>query len=398
MALSNSSSLLTKSQAKALLVLANGMVFKGKSFGAPNKSLGEICFNTSMTGYQEILTDPSYKQQIITFSYPLIGNYGVNPLEMESEKIQAAGIIVKEYVPYHSNFSSTQNLSDFLLEHNIPGIEDIDTRRLILIIRNEGAQNAGIFHNDNYHPKMLEEVQSLPSMKGLDLASEAGTKKIYEYRKHKKKLFRLAVMDFGIKRSILDLLEKNGFALTVFPAKTKFSQIKESDFDCYFLSNGPGDPAALNYAIPNIQAMLAEKKPIFGICLGHQLLGLALGYSRYKLKFGHRGANHPVRAQNKKNIEITSQNHGFAIHTDDDNTMQDNTKKRLASLVKATHLNLNDNTNEGFTGSDVPILSIQYHPEASPGPHDSRYLFKSFFNMVEKYYSKNNKLNTNAKL
>lgn len=370
---------------RALLVLANGTVFKAYSFGCHRKALGELCFNTAMTGYQEVLSDPSYKQQIIAFSYPMIGNYGVNTRENESEKIQAAAMVVREYVPHYSNFSAEQSLGAFLKEQQIPGIEGIDTRRLILMLRTEGAQNGAIFPEEKYRPDMLEEVRSLPSMEGLDLASIAGTRESYEFGEQKGKAFRVAVLDFGVKRSILRLLEKSAFAVTVFPARSNFAELKAHNFDCYFLSNGPGDPAALGYAVEIVRALLKEGKPIFGICLGHQILGLALGYERFKLKFGHRGVNQPVRQTLSQRVEITSQNHGFAIQT------RDPTLKEDFLSLHTSHINLNDRTIEGFRSKKNFLMSVQYHPEASPGPHDSRYLFQDFFQMLTEYYAKNPK-------
>ena len=373
---------------RALLVLANGAVLRGRSFGAKRNALGELCFNTSMSGYQEILTDPSYRQQIISFSYPMIGNYGINPEESESEKIQAAGLLVKEYVHHYSNFNASKSLSEFLEEHETPALEFVDTRRLILMLRTEGAQNGGIFLEEEYKPAMLEEVRSLAPMEGLDLASAAGTQKEYEFGEQKNKAFRVAVIDFGVKRSILSLLEKNHFAVTVFPARASFAELKARNFDCYFLSNGPGDPAALGYAIETIRALLKEGKPIFGICLGHQLLGLARGHSRFKLKFGHRGANQPVQQSSTGSVEITSQNHGFAIEEIEAKKTQASWKKDSALPLDISHINLNDQTVEGFISEQDFLMSVQYHPEASPGPHDSRYLFQTFFQMLKKYYAR----------
>ncbi len=345
-----------------------------------------------MTGYQEIITDPSYRQQLIAFSYPMIGNYGIHYEESESEKIQAAAIIVKEYVAWPSNFNSQATLDEFLAKEKVPGIQGIDTRHLILTLRQEGAQNAGIFPGDRCTPAMLEEVRALPSMEGLDLASQAGTSQVYAFGDQEASKFRLAVFDFGIKTSILSLLAENGFAITVFPARTSFEQVVQQNFDCYFLSNGPGDPAALSYAIELAKQLIAQGKPIFGICLGHQLIALAQGYQRFKLKFGHRGANQPVRQEAPTNqkkvqegtqeqglrpVEITSQNHGFAI-----------TQLQRSQKMKLTHINLNDKTVEGFCNQEDTLMCVQYHPEASPGPHDSRYLFQSFYQMVDRFYAK----------
>ena len=387
---------------RAFLVLQNGAVFHGFSFGHPSIALGEVCFNTSMSGYQEILTDPSYHRQLITMTYPMIGNYGTSEFENESLTNQAAGLIVKEYVrrpscmPTHS-----LTLGQFLQKNKIPAMEGIDTRRLVRMLRQEGSQNGAIFPEEKlkdfidpaqveevfrfedieksplFHKlkaSMLEKVLSLPSMAGLDLASEVSTTTPYYFGTPQEGRFRIAVLDFGVKLSILNLLQKSGFSVKVFPAKTSYQELQSENFDCYFLSNGPGDPAPLNYVLPTLQKLLSEGKPIFGICLGHQLLGLATGCKTYKLKFGHRGANQPVLRQIDKKIEITSQNHGFAVRVEE------------KSDIELSHINLNDNTIEGFYSERPPLLSIQYHPEASPGPHDSRFLFHDFFTMVDRHY------------
>ena len=361
----------------ALLVLASGKVFSAQSFAHPTKALGELCFNTSMTGYQEMLTDPSYKQQLLTLSYPMIGNYGINEEESESSRMQIAGLIVKEYVGKPSNYNSQKTLANFLIEHKKPAIQSLDTRSLIRLLREEGAQNGGIFPSDEYKQEMLEEVRAFSSMDGLDLASEAGTQSFYIYGEQENKAYRLAVLDFGIKKSILKFLSQVGFAVNVFPAKTPICELQKGNFDAFFVSNGPGDPGALGYAIKNMQKLIEWGKPIFGICLGHQLLSLAQGASHFKLKYGHRGANQPVLREYSGKVEITSQNHGFAIEMGN------------ISGMSLTHKNLNDNTVEGFqSDSNTPILSVQYHPEASPGPQDSRYLFHEFFKMVERHAKK----------
>ncbi len=367
---------------KALLVLSNGSVFPGYSFGYPKKALGEVCFVTSMTGYQEILTDPSYSRQLISFSYPMVGNYGINLAQNESEGIQAAGLIVKEYAKTPSNFCSQESLASFLEHNETPAIEGIDTRQLILMLRREGVQNGGIFIEDEYDLSFLEEVRSQPNMEGLDLASEAGTDEVYLFSKQKKQSFQLGVVDFGIKKSILHFLDQAGFTVKVFPARTSFEELSKEKLDCYFLSNGPGDPTSLGYAIQTIQALLNEGKPIFGICLGHQLIGLARGHKCFKLKFGHRGSNQPVRREEDGRVEITSQNHGFAVES------------KSATDISTTHTNLNDNTIEGFSGVSFPLMSVQYHPEASPGPQDSRYLFQKFFQMVELYYTQSHMISS----
>lgn len=360
---------------KAFLVLEGGAVFEGRSFGAEIDGLGEVCFNTSLSGYQEILTDPSYHRQIVTMTYPMIGNYGVNRSENESEKIRVAGLVVKEYVPEPSNFNSELSLGDFLKEAGVPGIQGLDTRRLVLQIRREGAQRGGIFIAPAYRPDMLEQVRALPSMEGLDLAREVTAQKAYQFGQSAGKRFRVAVLDFGVKTNILRMLSEKGFDVHVFPATTPASELQAANFDCYFLSNGPGDPAPMTYAVDTVRALIAEGKPIFGICLGHQLIGLATGRTSFKLKFGHRGGNQPVKNYKTGRVEITSQNHGFAI------------SDQQTGSVDITHVNLNDQTVEGFADPDRPLMCVQYHPEAAPGPHDAAYLFDDFFTMVERYHA-----------
>lgn len=360
----------------AVLVLENGTVFSGVSFGHEGVTLGEVCFNTSMSGYQEILTDPSYRRQIITMTYPMMGNYGVNEEENESSGIQAAGFVVKEYVPNPSNYVSQKSLGQFLKEYEVPGIQGMDTRKLVLMLRNEGSQRGGIFVGRDYDPEMLAQVKAQPSMQGLDLASEVTTKATYKFGDSVDKKFRVAVLDFGVKTNILRLLNQNGFDVQVFPAQTDFAELKAGNFDCYFLSNGPGDPEPLQYAVETAKALMDEGKPIFGICLGHQIIGLASGRTSYKLKFGHRGGNQPVKNFQTGRVEITSQNHGFAVAGE------------RGGQVEVTHINLNDETIEGFRDSGRPIMCVQYHPEAAPGPHDAAYLFNDFYEMVENHYAK----------
>jgi len=369
----------------AKLVLENGTVFVGTTFGAEGETIGEVCFNTGMTGYQEILTDPSYCRQLVTMTYPHIGNYGINPEDCESNKIQVAGLIVREENVIPSNFRATKSLGDYLFEEKIVGIQEIDTRMLTRIIRDEGAMNGIISSVDLNETTLLNKVKIAPSMNGLDLAKIVSTKKKYLWENRKKKktqnngtdppsptshLYRIAAIDFGIKHNILRQLETNECDIMVFPGDTTADEIMDYNPNGIFLSNGPGDPAAVTYAIEMVRKLLG-KTPIFGICLGHQILALAMGAKTYKLKFGHRGCNHPVKNLRTNRVEITSQNHGFAVDPDS-----------LPSKVEVTHISLNDNTLEGLCSKDVSAFSVQYHPESSPGPHDSRYLFREFINMM----------------
>ncbi|MBN1398181.1 MAG: glutamine-hydrolyzing carbamoyl-phosphate synthase small subunit [Bacteroidetes bacterium] len=369
----------------AKLMLENGTVFTGESFGSEKESTGEVVFNTSMTGYQEILTDPSYNGQIVTMTYPLIGNYGVNTDDIESIRPQAAGFIVKEYSSFPSNFRSNENLGSWLKKHDITGIQGIDTRMLTKMIRSIGAMRGLISTEDLDDKSLLEKVRKVPQMTGLDLASRVTTDKPYAWNKTdttpfslpvlktKEKKWNVAVYDYGVKYNILRRLTSYGCNLTVLPAHIPAEDLLKMNPDGVFLSNGPGDPAAVTYAIENIKKLIC-KKPIFGICLGHQLLALALGGKTYKLKFGHRGGNHPVKNLRTGRVEITSQNHGFAVDPD----------SLDSSAIEITHINLNDQTNEGFRHKSLPLFSVQYHPEASPGPHDSDYLFAQFMQMLAK--------------
>ncbi|MBX7056894.1 MAG: glutamine-hydrolyzing carbamoyl-phosphate synthase small subunit [Leptospirales bacterium] len=355
----------------ALLVLENGAVFRGRSFGYETDALGEACFNTSMTGYQEILTDPSYCRQIVTLTYPMIGNYGVCQAEMESARIQAAGLVVKEYVAQPSNFNAERNLAEFLQEYRTPAMDGIDTRRLTLMLRKEGAMRSGLFVGRDYHPDMLEAVRQSPEMSGQDLASVVSARAAYNFGEQSGKKYRVAVLDFGVKTNILRMLDRAGFAVRVYPADIRWPELSAESPDAFFLSNGPGDPEPLQYAVETVRAIIDSRKPVFGICLGHQLIGLASGRHTFKLKFGHRGGNQPVKNQLTGQVEITSQNHGFAVAAEGEGG------------VRITHTNLNDQTVEGFRAEDRPIMSVQYHPEASPGPHDAAYLFDEFYQMVE---------------
>tara|TARA_Y100000994_G_scaffold246386_1_gene249594 strand:+ start:1908 stop:3014 length:1107 start_codon:yes stop_codon:yes gene_type:complete len=357
----------------AKLILQNGRIFEGHSFGKLGTSIGEVCFNTGMTGYQEIITDPSYCGQLVTLTYPHIGNYGVNTEDVESNKVQASGLIIKEGSPIVSNFRANESLNHYLIKNNVVAIQGIDTRSLTRILRNEGSMNGIISSEKISISKLREKLSNHPSMDGMDLVKKITCKNTYNWNENNKK-YKVAAIDFGIKHNILKLLDNEDCYIKVFPGDTNANTIKTFNPDGIFLSNGPGDPAAVTYAIENVKKLLRLKIPIFGICLGHQILSLALGAKTYKLKFGHRGCNHPVKNLKQGNIEITSQNHGFAVAND-----------KTSKDFTVTHISLNDKTIEGIECMNYPAFSIQYHPESSPGPHDSRYLFKQFINMMKKY-------------
>ncbi len=355
---------------RAYLILEDGTEFAGTSFGAELESLGEVVFNTSMSGYQEVLTDPSYSGQIVAMTYPLIGNYGVNAEDVESERIQVAGFVVKEYSKTYSNFRASMSLSEYLTKGGIAAMEGVDTRRLTRHIRDKGAMRAGIFRDPS---GAVERLLAHPKMDGLDLASRVFCERPYEFAGTGAGKLPIAVYDFGIKTNILRLLDAEGFAVTVYPGNTPLKKALGDGARGVFLSNGPGDPDAVDYAKKLVRDIVKEEIPCFGICLGHQLMALGLGGRTYKLKFGHRGANQPVKNLETGRVEITSQNHGFAVDLDSMKGMDD---------VEITHVNLNDNTVEGLRHKRLPMFCVQYHPEASPGPHDSRYLFGRFREMV----------------
>jgi carbamoyl-phosphate synthase small subunit len=367
---------------RALLVLEDGTVFRGHAFAGSGRALGEVVFNTSMTGYQEVLTDPSYKGQIVTMTYPLTGTYGINPEDMESAAVQVEAFIVKEYQDFASNWRSTRSLADFLDEYHKLGIEGIDTRALTRHIRLAGAMRGVIATDTDKVADLLEQVRAFPGLTGVDLVQRVTCQQPYRWRHgpqpetawtENQPGFKVAALDFGVKYNILRNLEKAGCQVLVFPAHTPAQDILAAQPDGIFLSNGPGDPAAVTYAIETVRE-LAGKRPLFGICLGHQLVGLALGGRTFKLKFGHRGTNQPVKDLKTGKIEITSQNHGYCVDLD---SLKD-------VPVRSTHLNLNDNTLEGLEHLELPLYSVQYHPEASPGPHDATYLFDRFIQLMEK--------------
>jgi len=358
---------------KGKLILENGEIFEGNIFGYNGSTAGEIVFNTSLTGYQEILSDPSYYGQIIIMTYPLIGNYGTNEEDVESEKIHASGFVVSSYEDDWSNFKGLKSLEDYLRKNKVVGITGIDTRCLTKMIRSEGAMRGLITNEKLSDKKLLEKVLSSPGMVGQDLVKCVSTDKNYIV-KSKNPKYKIALYDFGIKQNILREFLKYDVELKVFNAEADHKEVLDYKPDGIFLSNGPGDPEAVVYGIENTRRLIETNIPMFGICLGHQLVSLALGARTYKLKFGHRGGNHPVKNHLKNSIEITSQNHGFAV---DEKTFDKNN-------VDVTHTNLYDNTNEGLRHKKFPVMSVQYHPEASPGPNDSKYLFDEFMKMVVK--------------
>lgn len=370
----------------AILALADGTVFKGKAFGAAGVTLtGEVVFNTSMTGYQEILTDPSYTGQIVTLTYPHIGNYGTNSEDMESNQVCAQGLIVRDLSSVASNFRSDTSLSDFLAKYQKPGIAGIDTRMLTRILREKGAQNGCLTTDPSISAdEAVKLAQECPSMKGLDLAKVVSTKEVYEWtdgewtlgKGYKKQdaaslPYHVVVYDFGIKINILRMLAQRGCRLTVVPAQTPAEEALKYNPDGIFMSNGPGDPEPCTYAQEAIKVLVEKKIPLFGICLGHQLLGLASGAKTIKMKFGHHGANHPVRDVESNTVYITSQNHGFCVDKD-----------TLPANVKATHFSLFDGSLQGIERTDAPAFSFQGHPEASPGPHDVSPLFDHFIELM----------------
>jgi carbamoyl-phosphate synthase small subunit len=373
----------------AILALEDGTWYRGVSAGFPGETSGEVVFNTSMTGYQEVLTDPSYAGQIVTMTAPQIGNYGVTGTDEESEAPQVAGFIMRDPSPTSSNWRAQGTLRDYLAKNGIVAIGDIDTRALTRKLRSAGVMR-GVIATGSVEPdELIERARAIPKMEGSDLVKDVSVHEPYDFEfsladtvtqasfgvaplRRAVRPLRVAAYDFGIKRNILRRLAAHGCSVRIFPASVPASELLDWGPDGIFLSNGPGDPAAVTYAVDNVKQLLKGETPVFGICLGHQLMGLALGADTYKLKFGHRGANHPVKQLDSGVIEITSQNHGFAVDPDS-----------LPSNARVTHLNLYDGTVEGLRHVDKPFFSVQYHPEASPGPHDADYLFGQFLDEME---------------
>ena len=367
----------------AILALADGRIFEGLALGAEGEAVGEVVFNTAMTGYQEILTDPSYKGQLVTMTYPLIGNYGVNDEDVESRRPWVEGFIVKEASRVASNWRSRMTLDDYLRYHGIVGIQGVDTRALTRHIRDYGAQQGVISSSDLGPPRLIAKAQASPGLIGRDLVKEVTCAESYRweeglwdrargYRPPPPPRFSVVALDSGIKRNILRQLASLGCRVTVVPATTSAREVLALDPDGIFLANGPGDPEGVSYLIETVRQLIGTK-PVFGICLGHQILGLAFGGRTYKLKFGHHGANHPVKELVTGKVEVTSQNHGFAVDV----------VSLEAKGLELTHVNLNDGTVEGMRHRELPVFSVQYHPEASPGPHDSHYLFHRFVALME---------------
>ncbi|MEP6699323.1 MAG: glutamine-hydrolyzing carbamoyl-phosphate synthase small subunit [Verrucomicrobiota bacterium] len=378
---------------RAILALEDGRIFEGESFGATGSCVGEVCFNTSMTGYQEVLTDPSYRGQIVAMTYPLIGNYGTNTLDQESHSPHVRGFVIEELSEVSSNWRSEMSLEDYLRQWKIPGVQGIDTRALTRHLRNRGAMKACLTSEALSENEAVAQAIAGAGVIGMDYVREVSTPVSYEWDPEHQLSprwsvasgnadevirqplppvrHRIVAYDYGIKENILRRLRQNGFAVTVVPAATSAAEVLALDPAGVFLSNGPGDPAALDYAHTSLRGLIG-KKPIFGICLGHQVLGFAVGGKTFKLKFGHRGGNQPVKDLRTGKVAITSQNHGFAVDADS-----------LPREMEVTHINLNDGTVEGMRHRELPIFSVQYHPEAAPGPHDAGYFFAQFAEMID---------------
>ena len=361
----------------AVLMLEDGRVFGGETYGAAGVAFGEVVFNTSMTGYQEVLTDPSYTGQLVAMTYPLIGNYGVNPTDEESARPQVAGFIFHEAPPVHSNWRATEPLHEYLARNGVVGIQGVDTRALTRHIRSRGSMRAAVAPASEVGEALLARILEQPSMTGLDLADGVSTPRRYTVQPAGERRFRVLAYDFGVKSHSLQLLAERGCEVTVIPSHTPVAEIVAAGADGLFVSNGPGDPEAVPHALDSIREMGSRDTPVFGICLGHQLISRAFGATTYKLLYGHRGGNHPVRRVSDGAVEITSQNHGFAVQGGEGGIPG-------APELRVTHVNLNDGTVEGVEHTTHPVFSVQYHPEAAPGPHDSRYLFDRFVDEMER--------------
>jgi carbamoyl-phosphate synthase small subunit len=358
----------------AILILEDGNIFHGHAFGKIGTAMGEICFNTGMTGYQEVFTDPSYFGQIVIMNNVHIGNYGVKDADVESDSVKVKGVIGRNLEEQYSRFKAADSLQAYFEKQTIVAIDGIDTRALVIHIRNQGAMNCIIASDNNNIQELQKRLASVPSMKGLDLASEVSTKETYTLGEEKSDI-RIAVLDFGIKKNILNCLVERGAFVKVFNAEAGFAELEEFEPHGYFISNGPGDPEPLHYAVTTIKEILHSKKPFFGICLGQQLLALANDVPTFKMHHGHRGLNHPVKNLLTGKCEITTQNHGFGVNAD---------AVRANANIEITHVNLDDDSIEGIRLKDRPAFSVQYHPESTPGPHDSRYLFDDFFDLIKR--------------
>jgi carbamoyl-phosphate synthase small subunit len=367
----------------ALLALADGTVFRGYSIGAPGHTIGEVVFNTAITGYQEILTDPSYARQIVTLTYPHIGNVGVNAEDVEAAKVHAAGLIIRDLPVLASNFRMERTLPQYLQDEGVVAIAGLDTRKLTRVLRDKGAQNGAILAGSDDEARAIELARSFPGLSGMDLAKVVSTKESYQwsqtewrlgtgYGKQNAPKYRVVAFDYGVKYNILRMLAERGCHVTVLPAQASAADALALDPDGIFLSNGPGDPEPCDYAIAATKEFIERGIPTFGICLGHQIMGLAIGARTMKMKTGHHGANHPVKDLDDGRVVITSQNHGFAVDADS-----------LPKEMEITHINLNDGTVEGMRHRELPIFSVQYHPEAAPGPHDASYFFSQFADLIE---------------
>jgi carbamoyl-phosphate synthase small subunit len=368
------SGMTSQQQAQAILLLADGTVHRGRAFGKRGTTTGEICFNTGMTGYQEVFTDPSYFGQIVIMNNVHVGNYGVKNEDVESDSVKIKGLIARNLEELYSRKMAQGSLEDYLIKNNIVCIEDVDTRALVTHVRQQGAMNCIISSEITDIEELTKILSKVPSMEGLELASEVSTKQAYT-RGDDNAEIRIAVLDYGTKKHIIDCMVQRGAYVKVFPAKTALVEMKTFNPTGFFISNGPGDPASMKYAVETVKEVLKENKPVFGICLGHQLLALANDIPTFKMHHGHRGLNHPVKNLITGRCEITTQNHGFGV---------DPESIKNSGNVEVTHINLNDQSIEGIRLKDKPAFSVQYHPESTPGPHDSRYLFDDFISLIKK--------------